>query len=140
MRIAVKEVGKELEIIESNEKYITDCAKRYIGENNIVEFVRINEDGSLYIGVNEDGLRLELPLNFLTEVPYSYWPVQKMVGTAVFMRRKTYLEDEYDFKVEDLTDSDIEHIKKILSREYQEELSSNFRDYGKGECVIQRIL
>lgn len=133
MRIAVKEVGKELAIVDTEERYRTDCAKKFIGRESTVEFVKINGNGTFSLGVNEDGLALDLPINFLLGMNNPYFPIQKMVGTVVFVRCKyanPYLEKIWDYEVEDLTDEDIECINLLLGEEYQSALAKKFKDYG----------
>ena len=142
MRIAVKEVGKELKIVETEQKYRSASTRRYIGVGTITEFVPLNKECTLCIGVNEDGLRLDLPTNFLLQMNSPYWPIQKMVGTVVFVRHKDvnpYEKEIWDFEVEDLRDSDLKLIEKILSDENQDMLKKNFKDYGKGCAVITSL-
>lgn len=138
MKIAVKEVGKELQVIETNEKYRGNCVKQFTGKDDPAEFVRLNEDGSFCIGVNENGLPLQLPLNFLIETTSYHYPIQKMVGTVVFVRCKNAdpcIEEIWDYEVEDLREDDIRHIEKILQEQNQKRLFEQFKDYGKG-CVF----
>ena len=139
MKIAIKKVGIDLEIIESNKKYRTETVKEHIGEEYYPEFVYLNRSGTLSLGVNEDGLRLELPTNFLLSVDSPYWPIQKMVGTVVFIRTKPIegSGEIYDYEIDDLTDKDIETIKHILNKEQQEDLQKQFIDYGKGGIVVE---
>lgn len=139
MRIAVKEVGKDLMILDTNQKYITNCAKDYIGQNEYPE--RVHLGNNLNICINEEGLRLELPVNFLLETTSIYWPIQKMVGTVVFIRTKPINTsgEIYDYEVDDLTDEDIEHIRFLISEETQSKLNSRFVDYGVGGFVIRSL-
>lgn len=137
-RIVVKDVDKEYQIIEVKDKYITQCAKKFI-DNQHPERVIIDqdEDGDLNLCVDEDGLPKELPVNFLLKCN-GPWPVQKMVGTAVFIKTKPVnpYEEIWDYEVTDLTDKDMQIIRHILSEEYQDDCRIHFRDYGKGEVVI----
>lgn len=129
MKIAVKEVGKEVQIIETNMKYRSECVQKFIGKNYFPEFVTLNSDGSLFFSVNEDGLALELPLNFLLETTNPYFPVQKIVGTAVFIRCKyanPLAESIWDYEVDDLTTEDIAFIERILDKHYQSEVTRRF--------------
>lgn len=140
MKILVKEVGKDIQIIDTQEKYRGACVKKYTGKEYGAEFVPLNKEGTLCIGVNEDGLPLDLPTNFLLRMNSPYWPIQKMVGTVVFIRTKyvnPWKEEIWDFEVEDLTEEDMELIEKILSSEYQDILNKCFDDYGKGSIVVR---
>ena len=135
MKIAVKEVGKELQIIETNEKYRGNCVKQFTGKDDPTEFVKLSEDGTFCLGVNENGLPLDLPVNFLLATNNPYYPIQKMVGTVVFVRCKyanPFIEEIWDYEVEDLREEDITHIEKMLNEEYQKHLSEKISDYGKG--------
>lgn len=143
MKIAVKEVGKELRITETDKKYRSDCAKEYIGERETVQFVLLSQDNTFSFGVNEDGLPLDLPLNFLISTTSSYFPIQKIVGTAVFVRTKyvnVWEEEIWDYEVEDLKEEDIAYIKKMLDGDYQKKLEKIFSDYGRGALIVEKIL
>jgi len=132
MRIAVKEVGKELSIVETSEKYRTDCVKAYTGKNESAEFILMTEDGTLCMGVNENGLMLELETNFLMHLNNPHFPYQKIVGPVVFTRHKyvdVFKQEIWDYELEDLTDEDIERIRYILGEEYQAEVAKKFVDY-----------
>ena len=125
MKIAVKEVGKDLKIIEVQERYRDECVRKYTGEKEFAEYVRLNENGTLCMGVNEDGNCLGLPHNFLLDTKSPYFPVQKIVGTAVFVRHKyvdILKEEIWDFEIEDLESDDLKLIQKILDAKYQDEL------------------
>lgn len=139
MRIAVKEVGKDLVILDTKQKYITNCAKDYIGQDEYPERVHLGPQLGIY--VNEDGLRKELPVNFLLETTSPYWPIQKMVGTVVFVRTKPVdpWKEIYDYEVDDLTNWDIERIRHLISEDTQTRLNSRFEDYGKGAMVIKSL-
>lgn len=142
MRIAVKAPGESLRIIETTEKYRSNCTKHYTGEDSPAEFVRLNTLGTFSIGVNKEGLSLDLPENFLISTGSIYFPIQKIVGTAVFIRSKfenIYKHGRYDYEVEALTDDDIKHIAMLLDEEYQQELKDDFDNYGKGYTVIEAI-
>lgn len=64
MKVMVKEVGKPLAVVDTKEKYFGDFARSYLGKDITVE--RVYLDGMEFImGVDEDGLMKQLPLNFL---------------------------------------------------------------------------
>lgn len=121
MRIAVKEVGKPLRIVETDKKYRSECCQDFV-DNDIVQFVYLNDNRTFAFGIDEDGLMKQLPLNFLISTNHPYQPIQFIVGTAVFVRVKyvnPYEEEIWDFEVEDLLDEDLEEIKELLSEERQ---------------------
>lgn len=129
MKIAVKEAGKELCIIETAEIYQRNCVKEHIGKGNYPEFVRLDELGTLSLGVSDDGLLRNLPFNFYVSCKNPYFPVQKMVGTAVFVRTKfpnVHEEEIFDYEVMDLTEEDIALIQELLSEKTQKELHEHF--------------
>lgn len=113
MKIAIKEVGKELSFAEVSDKYRLACVKKYTGRSDPAEFVSLSLDGRLTLAVNENGLPLHLPTNFLMAMNNPHFPVQKMVGTVVFTRIKPVETDEeiWDYELTDLTDEDIKKIR-----------------------------
>lgn len=142
MKIAIKEVGKELRLVETDEMYRSDCVKEFIGKKATPQFVRMAEDGTFCMGLNEDGLLLDLPVNFLFETSSKEWPIQKAVGTVVFVRTKPvniFAEKIYDYEVVDITYDDYAHINRMLSPYYQDYLKANFKDYGRGGFVIKPL-
>lgn len=140
MKIAVKEVTKDLVIEETEVKYVTDCVRKYIGKENYPQRVRLYSDtqGDLSLCVDDEGLLKDLPINFLLPMPHTPWPIQKMVGNVVFVRTKPVdpFREIYDFEITDLTAKDILYIKFLLQKEMQDKLHSNFKDYGKGQAII----
>lgn len=84
MKIAVKEVGKELQIVETSQKYRTDCAKEYTGKEDRAEYVKLNNNGTLVIAVNENGLLHEMPTNFLLATTNPKYPIQKNGRNSCF--------------------------------------------------------
>lgn len=140
-RVIVKGVDQPGEIVEVTDKYITNCAKKFIN-SQYPEKVIIDQDehGDLNLCVDGVGLCKELPINFLLKCN-GPWPVQKMVGTVVFIKTKPVkpYEEIFDYEVTDLTDKDMQIIRHILSDEYQEECKANFRDYGQGEVIITSL-
>ena len=142
MKIAIKKVGETLEIIETKEIYRTNAVRPYVMKDDFksCEFVTLNSERTLFLGVNEDGLRIDLPTNFLIETTNPYFPIQKMVGDVVFVKTKP-LEgyDPYDWEVIDLTSDDIKCISRLLDEDLQNELENKFEDYGKGYAILDRF-
>lgn len=131
MKVMVKKVGYPLEVVETNEKYFGDCVRSFLGENITVERVYMGGENpfEFIMGVDEDGLPKQLPLNFLMEMNNPHYPVQLIVGTVVFVRCKPcnpYEEEIWDYEVADITDSDKERVGKWLDREYQSRLMVAF--------------
>lgn len=124
MKIMVKEVGKPLAVVDTKEKYSGDCVRSYLGKDITVE--RVYLDGMEFMmGVDEDGLVKQLPLNFLMSMQNPIYPVQYIVGTVVFARCKPcnpYEEEIWDFEVTDVTEEDIKRIEGYLNDYYQSAL------------------
>jgi len=141
LKIGVKKVGKDIEYIETSQKYRTDCCKEYTGKDDFVEYVRLVADGTFCIGVNEMGLPKEMATNFLLETTSPHFPIQKMVGTVVFVRTKPVnpFKEIWDYEVDDLNEADIQRIEKLLDKSYQEKLKDAYLDYGKGHMIITPI-
>ena len=120
----VKEVGKPLAVVDTKEKYFGDCVRSYLGKDITVE--RVYLDGTEFMmGVDEDGLMKQLPLNFLMSMQNPIYPVQYIVGTVVFARCKPcnpYEEEIWDFEVTDVTEEDIKRIEGYLNDYYQSAL------------------
>lgn len=132
-RIAVKYVGKPLEVVDvASEQYRSELCEKYIGKGNYLEFVRISSD--IYMAVDEEGLCKNLEHNFYLNVVNSPFSIQKIVGTAVFVRTKPIngADELWDYEADSLTDDDIIVIKEMLKKEYQEDLD---KDFG---CVFNR--
>ena len=132
MRIAVKEVGKALQIVETSEKYRTKAVQVYTDKhsNDLVEFVRLTDNQTFAMGVNEEGMLFDLPVNFLMSMNNHMLPIHEIYGTAVFVRSKyanPFVEEIYDYEVEDLTDADIEFIQnEILNEDIQRKLRERY--------------
>lgn len=124
MKIMVKEVGNPLAVVDTKEKYFGDCVRSYLGKDITVE--RVYLDGTEFMmGVDEDGLMKQLPLNFLMSIQNPIYPVQYIVGTVVFARCKPcnpYEEEIWDFEVTDVTEEDIKRIEGYLNDYYQSAL------------------
>ncbi len=136
MKILKKCVGKELEVVDTNEKYLMDCGRKELfGRETTLE--RVYLDGFEFIlVVDEDGLSKQLPLNFFMDFTNSGspFPVQAIVGDVLFVRNKPcnpYEEEMWDFEVTDVTDKDIERVQKMLAADVQNRLYYMFRGlYG----------
>jgi len=141
MRIAVKKINEPLEVIDIDVKYKGECAEKIIENCSVAEFVRLNHLGTLSVGIDEDGLLKELPTNFLLEVSSRNYPIQKLIGTAFFIRTKYSKKGYgYDYELEDITEEDIIGINCILAEEYQKELKARFKDYKYSLDIIDTII
>lgn len=143
-RILVKRVGCDLQEVSlpgDEIVYRDDAMKRFINTEYRVEYVPLTPDGLFCLAVDEDGLHKNLEQNFLLKMNSPYWPIQKIVGTAVFVRRKPveHCGEIWDYEVTDLTDEDIDLANSIIHERNQVEWKSQFSDYGKGAMVCEPI-
>ena len=139
--IAIKEVGEPLRFEYTDKKYRTECVQEYIGKENYTEFVSLSSDRLFSLGVDEEGLPKELPVNFFIATHSKHFPIQKMVGTVVFTRVKPVdgLQEIWDYELDDLRIDDAISLLSILDNGYQKYLESTFNDYGKGHVVLEKI-
>ena len=137
-----KEPGKELEVLEVDATYLCDLQKIFFKENITMERVALNRNRTFWMLVDEDGLSKRLPRNFLLSTENGYFPVQKIVGTAVFVKSKfadIFNDLIYDYEVDDLDESYQQAIRSILSDDVQQMLDKKFEDYGSGFTFITKI-
>lgn len=140
MKIAIKKVGEPLEITETTYKYRTECEKSIL--KTYADHITLSPDGCFTLSVDETGLMKELPINFYMAMANPDFPIQKIVGTVVFIRCKPveYNGVEiYDYEVDDLTNNDLLLIEHMLNENVQKKLSENFVDYGKGFSIIRPV-
>ena len=143
MKIGIKEVGKPVQFIEVNDKYRFDCASRLINDKYHIkpQFVYLTPECELCLAVDEDGLLRDLPINFLMPINNPFWPIQKMVGTVVFIHTKPVTEpgEIWDYEVGELTEEDCEIINGLLDEKLQKKLNEQFEDYGRHNMVFVPI-
>ena len=136
MKVMVKRVGCPLEVVEANEQYFGDCVKGILGENITVQRVYMGGENpfEFIMGVDEDGLPKQLPFNFFMDMNNPYFPVQAIVGTAVFVRCKPcdpYEEEIWDYEVADITDNDKGSIEYLLSYDNQHQLYLTYKESNR---------
>ena len=98
-----------------------------------MERVALNRNRTFWMLVDEDGLSKRLPLNFLLKTENIYFPIQKIVGTAVFVKSKfadVWNEEIYDYEVDDLDAAYQRIVRTILLDDIQQTLNKEFEDYG----------
>lgn len=141
-QILVKEPGKPAEVRTTDAFYLCDLKGLFPGGSSFtMERVSLNKEHTLWMLVDEDGLAKELPLNFLMPMDHAYFPIQKIVGTAVFVRTKpadVWNEEIYDYEVANLPENQAQAIQGIFSEDTQAQLHGKFFDYGKGHVVIEQ--
>lgn len=121
MKVIKKSVGKPMEIVETNEKYLMDCGRSFLGHDITIERVYL-EGYEFIMLVDEDGLYKELPLNFLMEFPGNpHFPVQAIVGDVYFVRNKKLPPNAgeiWDWEVTDVTKDDIALVEQYLKKSF----------------------
>ena len=128
MKIIVKEPGKAPAIKQTEEKYRTKACKPYIaGEDSdtIVQFLKLDEKGTLWMGCDEEGLLKDLPTNFYL---HNGFFAERIVGNVVFIRtdyiagERFFTEEIYDYETKPLTAEDISFVLSLLDERKQKEL------------------
>lgn len=141
-QILVKEPGKPAEVRTTDAFYLCDLKGLFPGGSSFtMERVSLNKEHTFWMLVDEDGLAKELPLNFLMPMDHAYFPIQKIVGTAVFVRTKpadVWNEEIYDYEVANLPENQAQAIQGIFSEDTQAQLHGKFSDYGKSHVVIEQ--
>ena len=141
-RVLKKKPGKSIESVKVEATYLSDVGEALLGRKVTIERIPMNSEKTVWILIDEDGLGKDLPLNFLIPTISPYFPIQKIVGTAVFVCSKysdIFAEEIYDYEVCDLSNQ-LERIAHlILSDDIQQSLSKNFTDYGKDAIIVQPL-
>lgn len=138
-KIVVKRVGEPPEVLEVDFKY--RCELKNIIDTDIVE--KFPFCNGIFLSVDEEGILKEKPHNFYISVLNAYKPIQIIVGTAVFCKYKQLepFEENYDYELITLKESDIKFIKFIFNENYQAELKKNFyRFYGSMEQYLKPVV
>lgn len=129
-KIIYKRPGKDPETMEVSEKYQSDL-KYLIANSDTIEHCPLypmTNGEQIMLLVDEDGHPKGLPFNFYVPVSNSSFPVQMIVGDCIFTKFKPncLLEDDYDFRIESLTDEEIKYIHYWFQGEVQKALKYDF--------------
>jgi hypothetical protein len=123
MKIAVKRVDKPCEIIDVNEVYRIDVAKKVLGSDIDARSLWLDAERTLaFIYDDEVCFKNNVMTNFLIEVPNVFAPIQPIRGDVAFIRTKPcnpFEQEIWDYEVEDLREQDIADIQELLSDETQ---------------------
>ena len=119
-RIVYKAPGHAPKVMHVDAKY--KCHLKHLVANaDIIEHVpmipAIVEGSPIQICVDEDGHPKRLPFNFYIPVNSMDFPVQMIVGVAVFAKFKPFnpYEDNYDYQIGSLSDTEIKLINEFLN-------------------------
>ena len=130
-RIVYKARGHAPKVMHVDAKYLCNL-KHLVANADIVEHVpmipAIVEGSPIQICVDEDGHPKKLPFNFYIPINSVYFPLQKIMGVAVFVRFKplNICEDDYDYQIDSLNDEEINLICEFLTDENQAIFESEF--------------
>ena len=130
-RIVYKAPGHAPKVMHVDAKYLCNL-KHLVANADIVEHVpmipAIGEGSPIQICVDEVGHPKKLPFNFYIPIISVYFPLQKIMGVAVFVRFKplNICEDDYDYQIDSLNDEEINLICEFLTDENQAIFESEF--------------
>lgn len=131
MKIIIKRVGKEPKLEQVNNRY--RCELKDMINADILETVKLSEDGLFQMWVDEDGLPRQLDVNFLMAMSNPHYPIQLIVGDVIFVRIKKpdYTKELYDYEIDDIAMADLQLMYRLISPEYQHELYLEFKKTNK---------
>lgn len=126
MKIIVKKPNEKAKVISTDITYVGDL-KKLIDCKFYPESVGIVTTGVI-CAVDEDGYPNKKEFNAFIPTLSLNFPIQRMVGTMVFYRRKPvdYIGEIYDYEVDSLKDRDIEYITQLLSNDSQKKYKEIF--------------
>lgn len=132
MKAIYKPVGSltDFSIVDIDEKYRTNFARKLIGQDSYIQCVRLDNAGTFFLAVDEDGLAKQLDPNFFIELHgFEESRIDPIVGDVVFIKTKplNYEEDNYDYEVVDITVEDFKIFMNLLNPKKQQDLFERFK-------------
>ena len=131
-RIVYKAPGHAPKVMHVDAKYLCNL-KHLVANADIVEHVpmipAIVEGSPIQICVDEDGHPKKLPFNFYIPINSVYFPLQKIMGVAVFCKLSLdpYVEN-YDYQVGSLNTEEINLICEFLEDSNQAIFECEFKN------------
>lgn len=127
MRIIIKKVGKEPEMMDVDAVYRCDVISML--NTDLADTIYLSEDTLFRLWVDEEGLIKQLDLNFFISTNNPFFPIQTIVGDVIFARIKKpdHTKELYDYELDNITKEDILYMDKILKPHYQYGLYQEFR-------------
>lgn len=131
-RILYKAPGHAAKVMRVEAKYRCHL-KSLIANADIIESVQmvpaLIEDSPVNICVDEEGHPKGLPFNFYIPVNNMYFPLQMIVGVAVFAKFKPFnpYEDDYDIQLDSLSNDEIRLIREFLDEGNQAVFEREFK-------------
>ena len=126
-KVGIKEPGKPIRYVEVDKEYRHQVVEEYI--KGWREYVHIGECPNLSFAVDEDGLSKDLETNFYINTNNPKFPIQKIVGVAVFVKTKPIRlgEEVSDLQLDDITPEDMAIIDHLLHPFIQRNLEDNYK-------------
>ena len=129
MKIVQKKPFSVPVIADCQNKEHLDVAQEFIGKENWIQFIVLNNDEEFLLCLDENALTKDLDFNFYIKTSNPIMPIQKVCGTAIFIRIDTDISSdaEVDYKVKNLKKDDLYFIKQLLSASTQNELEEEYK-------------
>ena len=144
-RIVYKAPGHAPKVMHVEAKYLCNL-KHLVANADIIEHVpmipAIIEGSPVNICVDEDGYPKKLPFNFYIPVNSLSFPLQKIVGVAVFCKLTLDpIVDDYDYQVGSLSTDEINLIFEFLDEGNQTVFEKEFKKmYPNMESYLTPVI
>lgn len=130
-RIVYKAPGHAPKVMHVDAKYLCNL-KNLVANADIIEHVpmipALVEGSPIRICVDEDGHPKKLPFNFYIPVSSIFFPLQIIVGVAVFCKLTLDpIVDDYDYQVGSLSNEEVNLICEFLNEENQAIFEKEFK-------------
>ena len=91
-----------------------DVARKFLGD---VTVERVMIDDNFYMYIDEEGKLKNLDSNFFMFTNNPVYPVDVIVGNAVFIRNKEFdlFEEIWDYETDNITEEDLKLIDKVIN-------------------------
>lgn len=120
MKVLLKRVGKDLEIIETDKKYVNEVLKELLGPYVRQGKVLITDNFKLYY--DELSYINNGKINFYIKTNNPYESMEEIKGDIVFIENRPvnyWLEEIWDYEVIDVSETNIKMANDILNESYE---------------------
>lgn len=138
MQIAIKKIDEPMQLANVSCKYLCELKQLFLNngcaQTVTLQYVPMNKN--IMLVVDEAGYLKNLSHNFFIESSNKDFPIQTIIGTAIFARVKPLpcCGEIYDYEIDSLSDKDNALIAQILSIDNQNYLSKRFNEiFGEGK-------
>lgn len=157
MQIVIKKIDAPMQLVNVSCKYLCELKQLFLNkgcaQTVTLQYVPINKN--IMLVVDEAGYLKNLSHNFFIKSSNKDFPIQTIIGTAIFARVKPlpccgeiydYEIDSLSDKVDSLSDKDNALIAQILSIDNQNYLSKRFNEvFGEGKreywsVIIRKLI